>query len=102
LPVTRAEVGAVAPVLAGPEEEHLHAGLAALDVQGHDVGLVHGLGIDLAFLGHGGQGADAVAQAGGALELQVLGGGLHLLGHGGHHRAGLAPQEASAWSTRAW
>ena len=35
------EVGAVAPVLAGAEEEHLDAGLAALGVQGEDVGLVH-------------------------------------------------------------
>ena len=33
------EVGAVAPVLAGAEEEHLDAGLAALGVHGEDVGL---------------------------------------------------------------
>ena len=34
------EIGAVAPVLAGPEEEHLDAGLPAFLVDGEDVGLV--------------------------------------------------------------
>ncbi len=62
-------------------------------MQGEDVRLVDGLGIDLGLLGDGGQGADTVAQAGGALELQVLGGGLHLLGDAVHDRSALALQE---------
>ncbi len=35
------EIGAVAPILLGAEEEHLDAGLPALAVSGEDVGLLH-------------------------------------------------------------
>ena len=87
------EVGAVAPVLAGAEEEHLHAGLAALGAEGEDVGLLHRLGIDLGVLGDRGQGADAVAQPRGLFELHLVGRGLHLFAQRGHHRAALAAQE---------
>ena len=63
------EIGAVAPVLAGAEEEDLHAGLTALREQGEDIGLLQGFGIDHLFGGDGGQSPDAVAKAGGGFEL---------------------------------
>ena len=91
--VDAGEVGAVAPVLAGAEEEHLDAGLAALGEEGEDVGLLEGRGVDHRLLGDAGQRADAVAQARGALELHVVGGGLHLLGEPAHDQARLALQE---------
>ena len=87
------EVGLVAPVLAGPEEEHLHAGLAALGVEGEDVGLLQRLGIDRLLLADRGQGPDAVAQARGALELHLLGKGGHVVAELLHHRAALAGEE---------
>jgi hypothetical protein len=40
------EIGAVAPVLPGAEEEHLDAGIAALLMDGEHVGLLHGARID--------------------------------------------------------
>ena len=91
--VDAGEVGAVAPVLAGAEEEDLDTGLAALGMEREDVGLLQGLGIDLGLLGHRGQGADAVAQAGGDLELHVVRGLLHRLGHPLHHGSRAATQE---------
>ena len=63
------EVGAVAPVLVRPDEEHLHAGLPALLVQRHDVGLLDALGVDPLVRLHAGQRPDAVAERRGALEL---------------------------------
>ena len=39
-------IGAVAPVLAGAEEEHLDAGLAALLEETEDIRLVHRLRVD--------------------------------------------------------
>ena len=44
------EICAVAPVLAGAEEEHLDAGLPTFLVDGEDVGLVDGLRCDMAML----------------------------------------------------
>jgi hypothetical protein len=87
------EIGPIAPVLACPEEEDLDAGLAALGMQGEDIRLFQSLGIDLLFLGDGGERADPVTQARGPLELHVVGGLLHLLGHAGDHRPALAAQE---------
>ena len=46
IPVGAGEVGAVAPVLAGAEEEDLDAGGAALLVGGEDVGFLEGVRID--------------------------------------------------------
>src|SRR5580700_1928727 len=57
------EVGAVAPVLPGAEEEDLHAGLPALGMHGEDIGLGKRLWIDRLVLADRRQRADAVAQA---------------------------------------
>ncbi len=63
------EVGAVAPVLMRADEEHLHAGVAALLVQCNNIRLLDGLGVDpLAGLNRR-QRPDAVAQSGRPLEL---------------------------------
>ena len=91
--VDAGKVGAVAPVLASPEEEHLHAGLAALGEEGEDVRLVHSLRVDLLLLGDGSQRPDAVAKARGALELHLLCRRRHLFGQARDHRPALAPQE---------
>ncbi len=64
--------GAIAPVLTGAEEEDLHAGLPALLVQGDHVRLFNAIGIDVLLARDGGDGADAVAQLGGGLEIERL------------------------------
>ncbi|MNI26158.1 hypothetical protein D3C73_798450 [compost metagenome] len=87
------EVGAAAPVLARAIEEDLDAGLAALGMQGEDVGLGHAVGVDAVLHGDGRQGADAVAHPGGGLEVEVVGGRLHLLRQAGDDGARLAAQE---------
>ena len=74
------EIIAVAPVLVGTDEEHFHTGLSALDMQRDDIGLGHPPRVDALGLLHLGQGADAVAQGGGALELQRPAGFFHLAG----------------------
>ncbi len=43
--VVLGEIGAVAPVLAGAEKEHLHAGLPAIRIQRDDIGLFDGSGL---------------------------------------------------------
>ncbi len=86
-------VGAVAPVLAGAEEEHLDAGGAALLVDGEDVGLVDAARIDpLMPLGMRERG-EAVAVDRRRLEVETLGCGLHRPLHLGAHGLALAGQE---------
>ncbi|MNV38737.1 hypothetical protein D3C71_1302990 [compost metagenome] len=87
------KIGAPAPVLAGPIEEDLDAGLSAFGVQGEDVGLGHAVGVDAVLHGNGRQGADAVAHAGGGLEIHLVGRRLHLLRQAADHRPRLAAQE---------
>ena len=73
------EIGAVAEILAGAQEEHLYADLPALGMGGEDVGLVdRGQGDRLVRLDVG-QRADAVAQHGGALEFEIGRGLVHAL-----------------------
>ena len=69
---------AVAPVLVGADEEDLHAGLPALHVERHDIGLGHAARVDALRALHLGQRADPVAQRRRALELHRLRGRLHL------------------------
>ncbi len=66
------EVGAVAPVLAGAEEEHLDAALAALLVDGEDVGLLDGPRVDALVALHMAERGQPVAIDGGALEIERL------------------------------
>ena len=87
------EVGAVAPVLSGAEEEDLHAGLAALGVDGEDIRLFHGLGVDALALLDVAQGAQAVAVDGRLLEIQLACGCFHLRGHPFTDLAALAGEE---------
>uniref|UniRef100_A0A0N5A6X5 PE-PGRS family protein n=1 Tax=Parastrongyloides trichosuri TaxID=131310 RepID=A0A0N5A6X5_PARTI len=89
------EISAVAPVLAGAEEEDLNTGQPAFGMQGHDVslGVAHALGVQARFHGDGRQGADAVAHPGGVLELHVVRGRLHLFRQAGDDGARLAAQE---------
>ncbi|EKE43377.1 hypothetical protein OCGS_2569 [Oceaniovalibus guishaninsula JLT2003] len=84
---------AVAPVLVGADEEHLHAGLPALHMQRDHVGFGHAFGVDALAALHLGQGADPVAQGGGALELHRGAGLLHLAGKLGLHLGGAALEE---------
>ncbi len=62
-------------------------------MQGEDVGLGHALGVDAVLHGDGRQGADAVAHAGGGLEVEVVGRRLHLLRQAADDGARLAAQE---------
>ena len=64
------EIGAVAPVLPGAEEEHLDAGLAALLMDGEDVGLVDRLRVDALVGLDVGERGEAVAVARGGLEIE--------------------------------
>ena len=66
------EERAIAPVLARPEEEDLHAGLAAFLMGGDHVGFLQPFGIDPLLGGHGRDGADPVAQARGLLKIKRL------------------------------
>ena len=69
---------AVAPALIGADEEHLHAGLSALQMHGHHVRFGHAARVHALGGLHRGQRLDAVTQGGGALILHILG----RLGHG--------------------
>ncbi len=73
------EIGAIAEILAGAQEEHLHADLSALGVDGEDVGLVDRRQGDRLMRLDVGQRADTVAQHRGAFELEVDRGLLHAL-----------------------
>ncbi len=87
------EIGPVAPVLPVAEEEHLDAELARLLVEGEDVRLLDRMGVDALHALDGGERRQPVAGPGGALELHVLRGLLHLGGDARLHRVRLARQE---------
>ncbi len=87
------EEGAVAVVAPAADEEHLHAGLAGDAPGGNHVGVGQAGRVDHVVALHEGQAADAVADRGGALELQGGGGGFHLGGQFLLHEGGLAGQE---------
>ena len=74
------EVGPVAPVLVRADEEDLHAGLAALLVQRHHVGLLDPFRVDPLVRLHVGQRPDAVADRRRPLELHRPAGRRHGLG----------------------
>ena len=71
------EEGLIAPVLAGPEEEDLDAGAAAILGDGDDIGFLDTVRIDALVGGHRGNGPDPVAQARGAFIIERFGSGLH-------------------------
>ena len=75
------EIGAVAPVLPGAEEEDLDDRLAALLVAGEEIGLLEGPRIDALRALDMGEGREAVAIDGGGLEIEPLGRLLHLARH---------------------
>ncbi len=88
------EVGAVAPVLAGAEEEHLNARLPAVLVGGEHVGFLDAFGIDGLVGGDVSQGPQTIAVLGGLLVVEPVGRFLHqALIHLAHVLA-LAAQEA--------
>ncbi|MHC2575733.1 hypothetical protein ACVMHR_000472 [Bradyrhizobium diazoefficiens] len=87
------EIGAVAPVLAGAEEEHLDAGEAALLVDGEHVGLLHRARIDALLRLDRRQRGKAVAIERGGLEFELIGRLLHLAGELLLHRMALAGEE---------
>src|SRR5262249_33177266 len=72
------EIGAVAPVLPGAAEEHLHAEEAALLMHGEHVRLLNAARIDALMRLHGRERGKAVAVDRGALVVQRGGGFLHL------------------------
>ena len=67
------EIGAVAPVLTGAEEEHLDAELPGLFGDGENIGLLDAARIDALRALDGGERGDAVAQPRGALEFERFG-----------------------------
>ncbi len=74
------EIGPVAPVLAGAEEEHLDGELAPLLGEAEDIGLLDALGIDALLGGDEAHRGDAVAVARRLLEIEPLRRLLHRFG----------------------
>src|SRR5262249_53289861 len=68
----------VAPVLAGAEEEHLHAGMRALTVEREHIGLREARRVDALARIDMAHRANAVAQLRRALEIHPFGGLVHL------------------------
>jgi hypothetical protein len=66
------EIGAVAPVLAGAEEEHFDAGIAALLVDGEHVGFFHRARVDALLRLDRRQRRKAVAIDRGCLKLELV------------------------------
>ena len=73
----RAE-GVVAPVLMRAEEEHLHAELARLVRNGEDIGFLDAARDGVAARLYEGEGGEAVAQEGRALEVERFGRLVHV------------------------
>src|SRR5258708_13063272 len=88
------EIGLVAPVLPGAEEDHLNAGLAAFPVQREHVGFGETCGIDPLARMNLAHGADAVAQLRGGLEIHGFRGVLHVLRELVLDQAALAGEKA--------
>ena len=87
------KVGAVAPVLPAPEEEHLDAGLAAFLMGREDVGLLDAVAVDRLIGRYVRECLQPVAKARGALELEPVGGLQHHPLQLGTHGLALAAQE---------
>ena len=87
------KIGAVAPVLPVAEEEHLDAELPRLLVEGEDIRLLDRLRVDALHALNRRERRQAVAAARGALELELLGRLLHLVGDALLHGVGLARKE---------
>ena len=78
LAVMAREIGAVAPIVAAAEEEHLHAGMTAGLMRRDDVGVDDAGDVDVLMSLHQRQRADAVADQRRGLEIERLGGPVHL------------------------
>ncbi|QTK78991.1 hypothetical protein AT6N2_C1210 [Agrobacterium tumefaciens] len=87
------KIGAVAPVLAGAEKEHLNAGDTAFVMNGEDIRFFDTSGIDALMALDMRKGSQAVAIDGGALEIEVFGGLIHLPRNRGLDALTLAGQE---------
>ena len=87
------KIGAVAPVLAAAEKEHLDAGLPARLIGRDDVGVDDPGHVDVLVALHQRQGADAVADQRRRLEIERLGGVFHLAGETLLHVVAAAGQE---------
>ena len=87
------EERAVAPILSGAEEEHLHASLAALAEGREKIGFHKGGRIDPLRRLHLIESAQSIAQFGGALEIERVRGSFHVLRQAGLHRAALAGEK---------
>ena len=87
------EEGLVAPVLAGAEEKDLDAGAPAILGHRDDVGFLDPGRVDALVCRYRGNGPDPVAQARGALEVEIIRCGLHALLQICAQRVGLAAQE---------
>jgi hypothetical protein len=88
-------VGAVAVVPAGPVEEDLDADLPAILVQGNDIGILDGGGVDPLLGGDMGDRLEPVAEHGRLLEVEALGAVGHLRLQLGLHLAGRAAEKAA-------
>ncbi len=75
------EIGLVAPVLAGPEEEDLDAGKPALVMDREDIGFLDASRVDALVALDVAKPGKTIAIDGGALEIEVFGSGIHGLGH---------------------
>ena len=97
-PVGARKIGAVAPVLVGAEEEHLDAELPRLLGDGEHVGLGNRARIDALLALDRGERADAVAQAGRALEIERRGRLAHRLAKAVLDRAAAAGEEIARFA----
>ena len=88
------KIGAVAPIVAGAEKEHLDRGLAGVLVGGEDVGVPDARGIDALMRLHVRQCRQPVAEARGALIVLLQAGIVHELVQAALHLVALAGEEA--------
>src|SRR6266568_4250722 len=89
------KIGPVAPILPAPEKEDLDRGLAARLMRRHDIGVCDALHIDVLLALDMGKGADAVADERGGLEIECLGGRLHVFRQGGLDILSASAQEVA-------
>src|SRR6185312_7689207 len=87
------EIGAIAPVLPGAEEEHLDAGVAAVLVHGEDVRLLERARIDTLVRLDRRQRGEAIAEDRRVLEVERLGRIVHRPGQFLLHRLAVAGEE---------
>ena len=87
------EIGAVAPVLPGAEEEDLDAAVAAGLMHGEDVGFLEGARIDALVRGNGGERGETIAIDRGAFEIERGRRRIHLRRHFLFHGLAAAGEE---------